>query len=47
MAKILVIEDESQLSELFKKILTHYVHQVLIVHYGAEGKKALINLNPI
>jgi CheY-like chemotaxis protein len=46
MAKILVIEDESQLSELFKKMLTHYGHQVLIANDGVEGIKSFHQFNP-
>ena len=39
MAKILVIEDETQLSELLKKMLTRDGHQVFIAHDGIEGIK--------
>lgn len=46
MAKILVMEDESQLSELFKKMLMHYGHQVLIANDGVEGIKSFHQFNP-
>ena len=46
MANILVIEDESQLSELLKKMLMRDGHQVLIADDGVEGIKSFHQFNP-
>ena len=46
MANILVIEDESQLSELLKKMLMRDGHQVLIADDGVEGIKSFHRFNP-
>jgi CheY-like chemotaxis protein len=46
MAKILVIEDESQLSELLKKMLTRDGHQILVANDGVEGIKSFHQFNP-
>ena len=46
MAKILVIEDESQLSELLKKMLTRDGHQILVANDGVEVIKSFHQFNP-
>ena len=46
MAKILVIEDESQLSDVLKKMLIRDGHQVLIANDGLEGIKSFHQFNP-
>ena len=46
MAKILAIEDESQLSDLLVRMLTRERHQVFIAHDGVEGMHSFYQFNP-
>mgnify|MGYP000149634254 FL=1 len=46
MAKILVIDDEEQLRDLIKKMLTRDGHQVLMAQDGEEGVRGFHQFNP-
>ncbi|MDQ5940165.1 MAG: hypothetical protein QG557_1115 [Pseudomonadota bacterium] len=46
MAKILVIDDEEQLRDLIKKMLTRDGHQILMAQDGEEGVRAFHQFNP-
>ena len=46
MAKILVIDDEEQLRDLLKKMLTRDGHQVFMAHDGEEGVRSFYQFKP-
>ncbi len=46
MAKILVIDDEEQLRELLKQMLTRDGHQVVAASDGVEGMRAFDTFQP-
>ncbi len=46
MAKILVIDDEEQLRDLLKKMLTRDGHQVFMAQDGEEGVRSFYQFKP-
>ncbi len=46
MAKILVVEDNTTLSEAYELILSHEGHKVEVAHNGLEGLEKLAKFKP-